>query len=251
MTEDSGRLTPAELLETAERLFAQEDTYMYRAAILEAITALEAHVYVRAFPALNEKLGKELADWLEEKTRMDFDTRLSLFLPLATGLTVNKTDRIWSDYKSAKNIRNKITHSGSKVTRKQARSVINTVYEWIEYINQAQETWTRQEDRASKQAIILGRFVQASARLERVVYEAIQKHSPQEEISRRRVYPVEELIRFGLVDQREFNELNELRAIRNRAVHAHPGMEVLITEEQVKRLNELIDFVEERLKHTD
>ena len=67
MTSDNDNLTPAELLETAERLFSIGDANMYRAAILEAITALEANVKARAFPALRSKLGEELANWLEEK----------------------------------------------------------------------------------------------------------------------------------------------------------------------------------------
>jgi hypothetical protein len=59
-TEDEN-LTLAELLETAERLFAVGDTNMYRAAILEAITALEANVGDKAFPALQARVGDELA----------------------------------------------------------------------------------------------------------------------------------------------------------------------------------------------
>ena len=122
-------LTPAELLETAEMLFGQgdENRSIYRASVLEAITALEANVRDKAFSALQAKIGEDLTKWLEEKTRMDFETRLSLFIPIATGLKVDKKDRLWSDYKKAKEIRNKVTHSGKKVTRSQARSVIDTV----------------------------------------------------------------------------------------------------------------------------
>jgi hypothetical protein len=248
MTVDNENLTPAELLETAERLYAIEDTKMYRAAILEAITALEAHVHARAFSALRAKLNEDLIEWLEEKTRMDFDTRLSVFVPLATGLRVDKKDRIWSDYKKAKKIRNEVTHSGSKVTKQQARSVINTVYEWIEYINQAQETQQRREDHGSKQLEILGRFIQASARLERVIYAAVQKNNPQEELSRRRAYPLEELFRLSLVDERVLQELNQLRSVRNQVVHAHPREKITVTEQQVSRLNEIVNSIEAKLR---
>jgi len=95
-------LTPAELLATAERLFSAGDQNMYRAAILEAITALEANVRDKAFPALQLKVGGDLTKWLEEKTRMDFEARLGLFIPLATCLKVNKKDKLWNDYKSLK-----------------------------------------------------------------------------------------------------------------------------------------------------
>lgn len=250
MTEETERLTPVELLQTAERLFDQGDPNMYRAAILEAITALEAHVFARAFPVMRAKLDEELTDWLEEKTRMDFDTRIGLFLPLATGLKVNKKDKIWQDYKKAKDIRNKVTHSGKKVTRQQARDVINTVYEWMEYINQAQEAQVPKEDRSGKQVDALGRFLQANARLERVIYAAVQKNNPGGEVPRRKVYPVDELRRLDLVDMQEMQELHHLRSLRNRVVHMEPGAEVEITEEPILRLNELVDCVEERLRQS-
>lgn len=125
------KLTPAELLETAEKLFAADDQNMYRAAILEAITALEAIVRGKAFPVLQARVGNELTKWLEEKTRMDFDTRLGLFIPLATGLTVDKKEKLWNDYKKSKDIRNKVTHSGRKVTRDQARFVIESIWDLL------------------------------------------------------------------------------------------------------------------------
>ncbi|PTQ86699.1 hypothetical protein [Agitococcus lubricus] len=97
-----GSLTPVELLETAEKLFATKNQNMYRAAILEAITALEANVRDKAFPALKARVGLDLTKWLEEKTRMDFDTRLGLFIPLMTGLKIDKKDKLWNDYKNQK-----------------------------------------------------------------------------------------------------------------------------------------------------
>src|SRR6266542_4039367 len=190
---DDEHLTPAELLETAERLFSVGDANMYRAAILESITALEANVRDKAFPVLQARLGEDLCKWLEDKTRMDFETRIGLFIPIATGLKVDKKDRLWNDYKKAKDIRNKVTHTGRRVTRSQTRFVIDTVYEWIEYLNQAQETQHRRRERDRTPVETLGHFIQASARLERVIYSAIKKHNPNDELFSRRVYPVEEL----------------------------------------------------------
>lgn len=240
-------LTPAELLETAERLFSAEDQNMYRAAILEAITALEANVRDKAFPALQLKVGNDLTKWLEEKTRMDFETRLGLFIPLATGLKVNKKDKLWNDYKKSKEIRNKVTHSGTRVTRKQARFVIDTVYEWIEYLNQAQEA-SKEQGRESKET--LGRFIQASARLERVIYSAAVKSGADESHLRRKTPPMEELRRLSLVENTVFNELYELRSLRNKAVHAHPSDSVVISESNVERLNQIVDNIEIKLNQS-
>lgn len=244
---DDENLTPAELLETAEKLFSAGDANMYRAAILEAVTALEANVRDKAFPVLREKLGEDMCKWLEDKTRMDFETRISLFIPLATGLKVDKKDRLWNDYKKAKEIRNKVTHTGKKVTRQQTRFVINAVYEWMEYLNQAQATNKRRSERDRTPLETLGHFIQASARLERVIYSAIKKNRPNEELFSRRVYPVEELRRLSLIDENTLRELNELRIIRNRAVHAPPSDEAIITEQQVKRLNQIVDEIEAKL----
>lgn len=244
--EDS--LSPAELLETAEKLFAAGETNMYRAAVLEAITALETSVRALAFAALKIRVGDQLCVWLEEKTRMDFDTRLGLFIPLATGLNVDKKDRLWNDYKKAKEIRNRITHAGTKVYRPQARFVIDTVYEWIEYLKQAQETQQRRDGQERTQIETLGRFIQASARLERVIYSAIKKANPFEELHPRRVYPVEELYRLALIDESTLRELNSLRSLRNRVVHAPPDDEVPVTEANVKRLDRIVDDIEAKIK---
>lgn len=241
------KLTPAELLETAERLFAADDPNMYRAAILEAITALEANVRDKAFPALQARVGDDLTKWLEEKTRMDFETRLGLFIPLATGLKVDKKDKLWNDYKKSKEIRNKVTHSGRKVSRVQARFVIDTVYEWIEYLNQAQETQRASKERSRVPTETLGQFIQASARLERVVYSAVVKSGADEKHLRRRVLPLEELHRLLLLDDAVLHELHELRTLRNRAVHAHPDEDIVVTENQVKRLNQIVDEIEAKL----
>jgi uncharacterized protein YutE (UPF0331/DUF86 family) len=118
----------------------------------------------------------------------------------------------------------------------------------MEYINQAQETHQRREDRNSKEMEILGRFIQASARLERVIYTAMQKYNPQEDLSRRRAYPVEELARMNLVDERTLQELRQLRLIRNQVAHGHPREVIKLTEQQVAQLNDIVDDVEAKLR---
>jgi hypothetical protein len=251
MDQTDENLTPAELLETAEKLFAEgdENRSVYRVSILEAITALESNVRDKVFPSLQAKVGDDLTKWLEEKTRMDFETRLGLFIPIATGLKVDKKDKLWGDYKKAKEIRNKVTHSGKKVTRSQARSVIDTVYEWMEYLNQAQESQTQPQENIFTPVELLGKFIQASARLERVIYTATIKSGINKDLSRMRVLPLEELHRLSLVDDAILQELNELRSIRNKAVHGRPNNEeVIITDAQVNRLNEIVDQIEAKQK---
>ena len=78
--------TPDEILENAEALLNSNNPKMFRGAILEAITALEAYVQKTVFASLENKLDPLLVKWLQEKTMMDFDTRLSLFTPIATGV---------------------------------------------------------------------------------------------------------------------------------------------------------------------
>lgn len=240
-------LTPAELLETAEKLFSAEDSNMYRAAVLEAITALEANVKNIAFSALKDRVGSDLAKWLEEKTRMDFETRLGLFIPIATGLKIDKKDKLWNDYKKSKEIRNKVTHAGKKVTRSQARSVIDTVYEWIEYLNQAQESQRASGESNQPSTDILGKFIQASARLERVVYSAVIKSGAGEKQRKGRVLPLEELYHLSLIDEKVLHELQNLRSLRNRAVHAHPDEDIFITDKHVHALNQIVDEIESKL----
>jgi hypothetical protein len=126
--------TPDELLENAEALLATGNPKMLRAAILEAMTALEAYVYKTVFSTLESKIDPLLVKWLEEKTRMDFDSRLAVMTPVATGLAVDKQSKLWIDYKAAKETRNKVTHSGKKVSREDARFVVDTVYNWLTYL---------------------------------------------------------------------------------------------------------------------
>lgn len=126
--------TPEELLDGAEVLFASANPKVMRAAVLEAITALEAFVQDVVFSVLRNKLDPLLVQWLEEKTKMDFDSRLSVLTPVAVGRPIDKQSSLWKDYKDAKEIRNKVTHSGRKISADEARFVIDTVYNWLAYL---------------------------------------------------------------------------------------------------------------------
>jgi hypothetical protein len=127
------------LLDGAEALFTCGDPRMLRGAVLEAITALEAFVKDTVFSALDGRLDPLLVKWLEERTKMDFDARLSVLTPVATGRKIDKQSSLWNDYKRAKRIRNTVTHTGARVTTRQARFVIDTVYGWLGHLGSTAE----------------------------------------------------------------------------------------------------------------
>lgn len=126
--------TPEELLATAESLLAAMDPALHRAVVLEAITALEAFVHQTVFRALVGKLDPLLVKWLEDKTLMDFDSRLSVIAPIATGQPVETGSQLWRDYKVAKKTRNKVTHEGRRVSREEAIFVLETVRRWLAHL---------------------------------------------------------------------------------------------------------------------
>jgi hypothetical protein len=123
----------------AEVLAANPDPRMLRPAVLEAVTALETFVHNIVFDLLSHKIDPLLVTWLREKTRMDFDSRLSVLTPVAIGQPVDKGSRLWENYKKAKEIRNKVTHTGRRVSSKEARFVLRTVYDWLSYLKSTGE----------------------------------------------------------------------------------------------------------------
>lgn len=140
MNEQNNKLhSPEELLIVADTLLLSEKPELMRAVVLESITALEAYVHEVVFSNLEQKLPIDLVDLLKTKTQMDFDSRLSVLVPAATGREINKSDLLWQDYKKSKEIRNKVTHSGRMVTFSDAKFVLNTVYKWISYLGSTVE----------------------------------------------------------------------------------------------------------------
>jgi len=131
--------TPEDLLAGAESLLTSDDPLLMRAVVLEAISALETYVNRTVFGILDSKLDPLLVNWLKEKTKSNFDARLEVFTPVALGRSIHKKDELWNNYKVAKEIRNKITHSGSKVTRERAKFVVKTVYDWLAYLGSTAE----------------------------------------------------------------------------------------------------------------
>jgi hypothetical protein len=131
--------TPEELLMNAQDFLESDNEAMLRACVLEAITALEAYVQKVVFDVFNEQFPDILVKWIKEKTMMDFDTRISTLTSVALGQQIDKNDTLWSNYKVAKGIRNDVTHSGRKVTKKDASFVIQTVYDWLSFLGSTAE----------------------------------------------------------------------------------------------------------------
>ena len=161
--------SPEELLEGAETLFEQHSPHMIRAAVLEAITALERYVHATVFSSLKGKLDPLLVEWLEEKTRLDFDSRLSVLAPVAIEQAVDKKERLWQQYKRAREIRNRVVHSGIKVSETEARFVIDTVYDWLAYLGSTLElelSLLRLKEYVEQKQIPVDTYVSALALIE-------------------------------------------------------------------------------------
>lgn len=132
--------TPEELLKGASFYLESTDAQMMRAVVLEAFTALETFVYKRVFELLENKLDGLLVKWLRDKTRNRLDDRLEILTPIALGKEpIDKTSALWRNYKEAQQIRNNVTHKGSRVSREEAKKVVNTVYKWLAYLGSTVE----------------------------------------------------------------------------------------------------------------
>lgn len=131
--------SPEELLAVADSLLTSKKNELMRAVVLEAITALEAYVHEVVFKKLEQKLSPDLVELLKVKTKMDFDSRLSVLVSTATDVQIDKGGELWQDYKKSKKIRNKVTHSGKVVTFDEAKFVLNTVYKWLTYLGSTAE----------------------------------------------------------------------------------------------------------------
>lgn len=113
----------------------------YRAAVMEAFTALEERVAEVVFDQLEHqaRLPRELVSWLKEKSKYSFEDRLHPIGAYALGKHVDKGSGLWSDYKKAKRIRNDVSHTARQVSAEEAITVINTVREWLEFVQGAKE----------------------------------------------------------------------------------------------------------------
>jgi hypothetical protein len=236
--------TAAQLIQSAEHLYSIDDPRTVRASVLEAVAALESKVNDCVINQLDAKLGPILSKWIEERTRMDFDARLSILLPVATGLPVDKKGKLWVDYKKAKDIRNKIAHTGKRITKLQARKVIDAVYEWLNYLGSATSIPEVRTDMVKFS--LLGRFLAAWARLERAIYEEERKDNIKGEfmikdnISKYYAQGIDDL------SIEETQELKELRKLRNSLVHGKISNYEIIDESDIDRIENIIKKIKNK-----
>jgi hypothetical protein len=239
--------TAAQLLKNAEHLLESGDRMTIRASVFEAITALEAYVSDQIFSQLPQKVGEPLSKWLEGKTRMDFDTRLLVLIPLATGLPVDKKSRLWGDYKKAKGLRNRIAHTGKTVSQAQARKVIETVYEWLTYLGSASAIPAEASDSPMYER--LGRFLAGWAHIERALYPVTSAMSttPRAIRESRGNYLTSPILSESLKPP-EIEELQELRRLRNTLVHGRMEDYKFITPALLRRIERLSSKLGRRKK---
>lgn len=126
--------TPGELLDTARELLDSGNHKYYRGAVLEALASLESFIQLTIFPSLRQRFSEGFSTWLEKRTRMDFDSRLSVLSPIATGVPVDTSSAMWTKYKQTREVRNSVAHGGRKVTKAQAQAVIDMTAEWMAYL---------------------------------------------------------------------------------------------------------------------
>jgi len=131
--------SPEELLAGAESLLLSSDPQVMRAVVLESITALEAFVEKTIFKLLEKNIEPKLVALLKKKTKMDFDSRLGILAPIALDMAVDKNTELWKKYKDSKEIRNRVTHRGTRVNKKQAEFVLNTVKKWLSHLGMTAE----------------------------------------------------------------------------------------------------------------
>lgn len=131
--------TPDELLAGAEAMLASADSQFARAAVLEANVALESYIHATVFDLLKEKLNPLFVKWLEQKTRYDIEARLKHITPMALEMEIDTQSKLWNRYERAKDIRNKVAHTGRRITRDEAREVLETVREWLAYLGSTAE----------------------------------------------------------------------------------------------------------------
>jgi hypothetical protein len=126
--------SPEELLATAKELMLANNPKIYRGAILEALAALESFVHRTVFPALAARYSTDFSKWLEDKTKMDFDSRLSVLAPIATGVPVDKGSTLWLAYKQTRELRKGVVHSSRRVTVSDVDAVIENTRDWMAYL---------------------------------------------------------------------------------------------------------------------
>jgi hypothetical protein len=126
------------LVKIAEELAEQGH---FRAAVMEAMTALEERANEVVFQSLETRKGlpPNLVKWLKDKTKYSFDEKLHPIGEFALGKPISKGEKLWNDYKAARDLRNKVSHTAHRIKESEARLVIKTVKEWLYFLEGAQD----------------------------------------------------------------------------------------------------------------
>lgn len=133
------------------------DNNYYRSAVLEAQTALEVFIHKTIFSLLKYKVGKELKDFIKEKSRFDFDSIFKTIIPYTTNLPIDRTTDLWRHMKEVKNLRNKIVHDGISVSEKEAKKAYKSTYKLLAFLSIAkvkQELYAYRENVKNSNEII-------------------------------------------------------------------------------------------------
>lgn len=106
---------------------------------MEAITALEERVNEVVFRRLESHQGlpSNLIRWLREQTRSKFDSRLSPLGEFALGNPLDKSGQLWGDYKTARKLRNEVSHTARVISASEASFVLETVRRWLHFLDKA------------------------------------------------------------------------------------------------------------------
>jgi uncharacterized protein YutE (UPF0331/DUF86 family) len=224
--------TPGELLKTAQELLDSGKPELYRAAILEAITALESLVHVTVFGALEGRFDPLFVEWLRDKTRFDFDSRLSPLTQVATGLPILKDSKLWDRYKKAKELRNQVTHSGRKVTLEEARTVLSTIFEWMDYIQQS-----AQQDFVRADLLVKAEFFESWAQLEQLLHSSLDLLGKSHGAAYNKASAVNALLDQNRIDNQTAALILRFTELRNKFVH---GITINIDMKTVDELNGVV-----------
>lgn len=113
----------------------------FRASVMEAMTALEERANEVVFQSLETRKGlpPNLVKWLKAKTKYSFDEKLHPIGEFALGKPISKGEALWNDYKTARDLRNKVSHTARRIEESEARFVIQTVKVWLYFLEGAQD----------------------------------------------------------------------------------------------------------------
>lgn len=102
---------------------------------MEAQTALEVFIHKTIFSLLEYKVGKELKDFIKEKSKFDFNSYFETIIPYTTNIPIDRTSELWRHMKNVKGLRNKIVHEGISVSEKEAKEAYKSTYNLLAFLS--------------------------------------------------------------------------------------------------------------------